>query len=104
MLDSLLKMSRMQRRRKDLESRNQIAQTVKQRLGLLVSFLSIILVIMIFRVGQVLWPLWMVEYRPRIVAILLLAIICLILLSPIIVEASSNTRTLSGPGDSPPYS
>src|SRR5215207_6531443 len=97
-------MSRMQRRRKDLESRDQIARTVKQRLGLLISFLGAILLIMILRIGQVLWPLWMVEYRLRIAAILHLAIICLILLSPIIVEASSNTRTLSGPGDSPPYS
>src|SRR5688500_6122925 len=97
-------MSRVRRRRKNRESRNQIAQTVKQRLGWLISFLSAILLIMILRIGQALWPLWMVEYRPRIAAILLLAIICLILLSPIIVEASSNTRTLSGPGDSPPYS
>ena len=83
------------------EGRNQIAQTVKQRLGLLISFLSAILLFMIFRVGQVLWPLWMVEYRSRIAAILFLAIICLILLSPIMIEASSNTRTLSGPGKNP---
>src|SRR6185503_3658647 len=101
MLDSLVKMSRMRRRRKEREVRNQIAQTVKQRLGLLISFLSAILLIMIFRVGQVLWPLWMVEYRSRIAAILFLAIICLILLSPIMIEASSNTRTLSGPGKNP---
>ncbi len=94
-------MSKIQRRSKERESRNQIAQTVKQRLVLLISFLLAILLGMIFRVGEALWPLWMVEYRLRIVAILLLAVIFLILLSPIIVEANSNTRTLSGPGKNP---
>lgn len=94
-------MSKMRRRRKERETSNQIAQTVKQRLVLLISFLFAILLGMIFRVGEALWPLWMVEYRLRIVAILLLTIICLILLSPIMIEASSNTRTLSGPGKNP---
>ena len=94
-------MSKQRRPRKELEDRKQTAQTVKQRLVILISSLSAILLVMIFRVGEALWPLWMVEHRLRIVAILLLGIICLILLSPIMIEASSNTRTLSGPGKNP---
>ena len=94
-------MSKLRRLRKELEDRNQIAETVKQRLVLLVSFLIALLLGMIFRVGEALWPLWMVEHQSRIVAILLLAIICIILLSPLMIEASSNTRTLSGPGKNP---
>lgn len=94
-------MSKKRRRSRERESSNQIAQTVQQKLVLLISFLSAILLVMIFRVGEVWWPLWMVEDRLRIVAILLLALICLILLSPIMVEASSNPRTFSGPGKNP---
>ena len=94
-------MSKKQRPHKDLESRKQIAETIKQRLVLLISLLGAILLFLLFRIGEALWPLWMVEYRLRIVAILILAIICSSLLSPIMIEASSNTRTLSGPGKNP---
>ena len=95
------KMSKKRRFRKELEARKQVAQTVKQRLILLISSFSAILLVMMLRVGEALWPLWIVEHRLRIIAILLLAIICIILLSPIMIEASSNTRTLSGPGKNP---
>ncbi|HET9905336.1 MAG TPA: hypothetical protein VFQ23_01810, partial [Anaerolineales bacterium] len=72
---------------------------VKKRLVLLTSFLSTLVGILIFRAGESLWPLWVVENRLRIIAILLLVIICLIVVFPIMIEASTNPRTLSGPGD-----
>ena len=94
-------MSKQRRPRKELEDRKQTAQTVKKRLVLLISILSAILLVTIFRVGEVLWPLWMVEHRSRIVAIILFAVLFLILLSPIIIEFSKNPRALSGPGKNP---
>lgn len=94
-------MSKTRRHRKEREDREEITETVKQRLVLLILFLIGILLFMLLRVGEALWPLWMIEYRLRIVAILLLIIICSIVLSPIMIEASSNTRTLSGPGKNP---
>jgi hypothetical protein len=94
-------MSKQRRPRKELEDRKQTAQAVKQRLVILISSLNVILLVMIFRVGEALWPVWMVEHRTRIVAIMLLAIIFLILLSPIIIEFSKNPRALSGPGKNP---
>jgi hypothetical protein len=54
-----------------------------------------------FSIGRDLWPIWLIAHRKQIVGILLLAVIFLILLSPILVEATSNTRTLSGPGKNP---
>ena len=94
-------MSKIRRRYKELEDREKIAELVKRRLVVLISFLIAILLVMIFRVGEALWPLWLVEHQSRVVAILLLVIICSILLSPIMIEATSNTRTLSGPGKNP---
>lgn len=94
-------MSKIPRRSKELKSNKQIARTVKQGLVLLISILSAILLVTIFRVGEVLWPLWMVEHRSRIVAIILFAVLFLILLSPIIIEFSKNPRALSGPGKNP---
>jgi hypothetical protein len=96
-----IKMSKIQQSIKEREIRNQIAQKVKQRLVLLISFFSATLLVMLLRVGEALWPLWMVEHRLRIVAIVLLAIIVMILLSPIIIEFSRNPRALSGPGKNP---
>lgn len=94
-------MFKKRERSKAREKRNQIAGTIKQRLVVLISFMGATLLVLIFRVGEVLWPLWMVEHRLRIVAILLLAVIFLILLSPIVIEFSKNPRALSGPGKNP---
>lgn len=91
-------MSEMRGNRKRGE---KIARAVKQRLILLISLLSATIIAMIFRLGEAWWPLWMVEYRSRIVALLLFALIFAILLSPIIIEYSKNPRALSGPGKNP---
>ena len=91
-------MSETRRNRKQGEKN---ARFVKQRLVFLISSLIAIIAILIFRVGQTLWPLWLVEYRSRIIALLLFALIFAILLSPIIIEFSRNPRALSGPGKNP---
>ncbi len=94
-------MSRIQRHLKNREGKNKIARAVKRRLTFLIAFLIGILFLLMFRVGAAFWPTWMVAYRTQIEGIIALAVILLILLSPIIAEVSSSPRGLSGPGKNP---
>lgn len=89
----------MRRNRK--KGKKQIAPIVKQRLVFLIAFLSAIITVLIFRVGEKLWPGWMVEYRSQILAILLLAVVVLISLSPVIIESYRTPRVFPGPGKNP---
>jgi len=94
-------MSKKQRGPKNSESRKQMARTTKQRLAVLIGFLIVILLVLVFRVGEVWWPGWLIAYRTQTEGILALAVILLVLLSPLLVEANSNPRVLSGPGKNP---
>jgi len=94
-------MSKIRRRFKESDIRNQIARTMKQRLVFVIAILSIILLVLIFRVGEVLWLGWMIAYRKQIIGLLLFITLFLFFLSPIIIEANSNSRALSGPGKNP---
>ena len=91
----------MPRGRKDHVTRKQNARTVKRRLILLIALLLVILLAILLGIGDVWWPRWMIEYRTSLVGILLLAVICIIFASPLIIEADSNPRALSGPGKNP---
>jgi hypothetical protein len=94
------KMSKMRhlKKREDIE---RIARTTKQRLVLVIAFLLAIILILIFRVGEVLWPGWMIEYRTQIMGIMLFILFPLILFSPVIIKVNSDPRVLSGPGKDP---
>ena len=94
-------MTKKRRRLKERESIKQIARVTKLRLALIITFLSLILILLIFRVGEVLWPAWMIDYRRLIIGIILVPVVFLTLMSPIIIEANSNPRVLSGPGKDP---
>jgi hypothetical protein len=94
-------MSKKQRGLKDSETRKQIARIVKRRLAVLIGFLIAILIVLMFRVGELWWPGWLVTHRTQTEGILALAVIILILLSPLLIEANSNPRVLSGPGKNP---
>lgn len=94
----------MSKPRKDLRKHNKnikAARTVRQRLIWSISILSAILIAFIFKIGESLWLAWMVEYRLRIVGLLTLVLVCLIVLSPLIIEYSKTPRALSGPGKNP---
>ena len=94
-------MSKIQGHPKDHESRKRIARSLKKRLVFLIASLIAILLGFILEVGAAWWPGWVIEHRTQIEGIILLAVIVLTLVSPIIVEASSNPRALSGPGKNP---
>jgi hypothetical protein len=94
-------MSKKQRHPKDTEMRKQIARRVKRRLAALIVFLVALLLLLILGLGQEQWPGWLISYRAQVEGILSLAIILLILVSPLVIESSSNPRALSGPGKNP---
>ncbi len=94
-------MSRIQRHLKNREGKKEIARAVKRRLTFLIAFLIAILLLLLFRVGAASWPAWMDIHQTQIEGIIALAVILLILLSPIIAEVSSSPRGLSGPGKNP---
>ena len=88
-------------RRKSETIKEQAAQRVGRKLTAWIVFLILSIVTLIFRIGEALWPIWLVDYRLRIMALLLLITIGSILLSPLIIEHSKNPRALSGPGKNP---
>lgn len=94
-------MSTKQRDPKDSESGKQLARTMKRRLAWLIGFLIAILLVLMLKVGEAWWPVWLIAHRTQSAAIVGLAVILLILLSPLLVEANSNPRVLSGPGKNP---
>ncbi|MFZ6029578.1 MAG: hypothetical protein ACOYYS_17835 [Chloroflexota bacterium] len=83
-----------------LEKQN-IARTMKQRLALLITVLATATLLMVFKVGDTMWPMWLADHRQQITGFLLLSLIFVIFLTPILIEANINPRPLSGPGKRP---
>jgi len=96
-----IKMPKKRRNLRDYEARKQFARTTKRRLALLIAFLSTIVLALLLRVGETWWPAWMIEHQTQIVAGISFVMLCILLASPIVIEADSNPRTLSGPGKNP---
>ena len=88
-------------RRKQKKDMEKNAQILKQRLIFLISFLSVSVITLIFRVGGNWWPVWLVDYRSRIIGILLLVLIVVIVSSPLLIESSQRPRDFPGPGKNP---
>jgi hypothetical protein len=88
-------------RRKQKKDINKTAQILKQRLIFLISFLSVSVTALIFRVGENWWPVWVVDYRSRIIGILLLVLVVVIVSSPLLIESSQRPRDFPGPGKNP---
>jgi cytochrome bd-type quinol oxidase subunit 2 len=94
-------MPESRKRPKEREYIKQMAKSVRRRLILVISILLLMLLVLLFRVGGSYWPAWLIHSRKLLAVILAFVSIFLILLSPIIIEATSNPRALSGPGKNP---
>ena len=95
-------MSETRRNREVAEERKErAAEITTRRLSLWITALVIAIAVLMFRIGEGLWPLWIVEYRTRIAALLMLITIGSVLLSPLIIEYSKHPRAFSGPGKNP---
>ncbi len=78
-----------------------LAQITQRRIIYLFILLLAIILILALRVGEIWWATWMVENRTKFIGILILAELVLGFSAPIIIEANSNPRTLTGPGKNP---
>src|SRR5512140_1729478 len=98
----------MHRKRRHPENENagengikRRARVTRQYLGAFIAFLGVAALLLMFRVGLGVWPAWVTAYRTELIGFLLLGIVVTVCLYPLIVEANSNTRHLSGPGHDP---
>jgi hypothetical protein len=81
-----------------VEDGSKMARITGTVLKFLMAFLSIAALVLMFKLGEIFWPAWMIEYRLQIMGVVLLALILLIFSSPLMIHVTSHTRTLSGPG------
>lgn len=85
------------------EIKRQIAERTRRVIIILSACFSTILLILMFRVGESVYPAWMVEHRTRIIAILALGLILTVTTAPLVIEVNSNPRRLSGVGKYPKW-
>ncbi len=81
-----------------VEDGSKMARITGTVLKFLMAFLSSAALVLMFKLGEIFWPAWMIEYRLQIMGVVLLALILLIFSSPLMIHVTSHTRTLSGPG------
>jgi hypothetical protein len=86
---------------KIIEMRNELARKTQRGIILLLSSLIIPSIAFIFKIGESFYSAWLITFRVQIIGFLLLAILVVVISSPLIIEANSNPRTLSGPGKNP---
>ncbi len=91
-------MSKKQMILEQIRNRKRIARITRQWLVYTLAMMSVLMAILYSKVGEGLWPAWLIDWRNLIIAILVVALIFLTLMSPVIIEANSNPRTLTGPG------
>ncbi len=102
-------MTTRQRRVHDHAHIEKTARARRERLGLLLTALSVFLVgvlclalsALAFEAGRDTWPQWLVDHRAQAVGITGLALLVVIALLPIILEVRRDPRHLSGPGHDP---
>ena len=87
------------RKPEELKTKKRIALVTRKLLIIVMSILIAFLVVLIFKIGIVFWPGWMVEYRKLLMTLASIVAIFLIFMFPVIVEANSDPRLLSGPGE-----
>jgi predicted RND superfamily exporter protein len=83
------------------EDKKQIAKVTKRWLSLLISILTAILAFLSFRIGELWWPAWLSDCRGIFIGVILVILIFSTFMAPVIIEATSDPRPLSGPGKRP---
>ena len=82
-------------------SHKRIARVGRLALALVMAFSLATLAVLVFRIGEVLWPVWLIDYRRSLIAILSVMVIFLTLAAPVIIGFMDDPRPLSGPGKNP---
>ncbi len=94
-------MSRHRSHPKQSERIEQIARRVKLWLIVLIAFLVIVLLALQLGAGQADSSGWLARHHAQVQAAIVLVVVILIVTSPLLIEALSNMRALSGPGKNP---
>ena len=76
-------------------------RSLKLHLGMAAGVLVVIVLLLALKVGQQVWPAWLVTYRGQVIGLLGLALLAAVCALPILVEADRRPRRLSGPGHNP---
>jgi len=84
-----------------IKIREQRIQKTKRKIALLLSGLIISCIVLVFNIGESIYPSWISMNRMQIIGILIFFIIVTIVSSPLIVEANSNYRPFSGSSKNP---
>ncbi len=77
------------------------ATSPKVYVAVAVSVLVVIVLLLALKVGQQVWPGWLVTYRNQVIGLLGLGLLGGLCALPIIIEADRRPRRLSGPGHNP---
>jgi hypothetical protein len=103
-----LKMSKKKRLNKSAKKsvevlkRRRIARKTKRVLFLLSTLLLLACLVLVFKIGEPVWPAWIIAHRRQMIGFLFLSIVLVITSSPLIIEMNSNPRPLSTGSDGPP--
>src|SRR5690349_20717479 len=80
-----------------VEDGRRMVKFVRPLLTSVIVVLGILALILIFKLGLLIWPVWIIEYRRQLLGAVLLALICLFLTRPFLIEATVNTKPLITP-------
>ncbi|MBK9926599.1 MAG: hypothetical protein IPP66_15090 [Anaerolineales bacterium] len=94
-------MPKAQKHPKNQISKQQIIQATKRKIFFFITTLLTVLLVLIFRIGEALWLTWIIQYRKPIIGIVSFITLYVFFSAPVVIEANSNPRTLSGPGKNP---
>jgi cytochrome bd-type quinol oxidase subunit 2 len=86
---------------KEKEIRERIAQKTKRNISILSLGFIAPCVILLFKIGESIYPSWVITNRTQIIGILILCITVIILSAPLVIEVSSNSRKFSSRNKNP---
>ena len=95
------KMPRSRKHRDKLDNRKQVVKAITTKLFVIIGIFTVILLALILKIAEVWWSSWLLTHRTQMIGLVSLILLSMIFSAPIIIEAGSNTRTLSGPGKTP---
>lgn len=87
--------------RKTKPNVKKAVQTVKQRLIALISILGVGVAILFFKIGETWWPQGLMDYRLRIIGVLVFALLIVTASFPLFIESAKRPRTYPGLGKNP---
>jgi hypothetical protein len=80
---------------------NKTIQIIKRRLMAVISILGVGVAVLFFRIGEPWWPQGLMDYRLRIIGVLVFALLIVTASFPLFIESAKRPRTYPGLGKNP---